>query len=455
MKVVFLSHSSGSENLGGAELSLLHLIDEWKAKRPSIEVFVVARNPRGSLQPELDRRGVDHESLDFSSWVRPHLEPSVIDSALELRMDSWAVDRLVAIIRNVQPDLVVTNTVVSPWAALAARLCGVPHAWLIHEFGDLDHGLEFKLGREVTLADVNLLSDLVVANSQAVRDSIAPWIESDKLMVSYPSIDFEHVRSLAESEGSAHHEWSLEGALHTVLVGRVSASKGQWRLVTAIAQLRDEGIDVVASIVGLATPSDEAALTALIEELGVGDRVRLVGETTNPFCIMADADVGIMASDCEAFGRVTVEYMTLGRPVIASRTGANPELIVEGETGWLFDPDNPADLARALRDAAGNREVLKERGENARRSVDEKLAGAFPAEALLERLEEAAQSETHRMSRLPAILREWIDLPREIESYRRAMHANRQFGYQSLEWRVGRVLTAPARALYRVGRWRP
>ena len=455
MRVLFLSHSSGSENLGGAELTLLQLIDAWRAARPDLEVFVVARNPRGSLQTELDARGVAHDSIDFSSWVRPHEELGLVDAALALRMDSWALQRLVSLIGQWKPDLVVTNTIVSPWAALAARLCGQPHVWLLHEFGDLDHGLEFRLGRDATLSDVNVLSDVVVANSLAVREHVSPWIDEHKLMVTYPIVDFARIRQLA----SSHHEGDVRGersagALRVVLVGRVSSTKGQWRLITAAAQLRDEGIDIDVTLVGLATDSDERAVRALIDELGVRDRVRLIGESTNPFSYIATADVGVMASDCEAFGRVTVEYMALGRPVIASNTGANPELVIDGVTGWLFTPDDPHDLARALRHAALDRAEAARRGEHARRRVDDHIAGAYPVAELIDRLERASTQAPSPMPSLPAIARDWIDFPREVESYLRSMHASRQVGHASAEWRVGRLLTAPTRVIVRALRGR-
>jgi glycosyltransferase involved in cell wall biosynthesis len=64
------------------------------------------------------------------------------------------------------------------------------------------------------------------------------------------------------------------------------------------------------------------------------------------------ADVVVSAStDPEAFGRVVVEAQAMGRPVIASRHGAAPETVVEGVTGWLVPPADPAALAAAIQKA--------------------------------------------------------------------------------------------------------
>jgi glycosyltransferase involved in cell wall biosynthesis len=457
MKVLLLSHSSGPESLGGAELALLQLIDSWKAATPGVDFFVVSRNPPGLLQGELDRRTVGHESVDFGSWVCPPRSAAAVDVALNLRMESWAVQRLTAVIDEFVPDLVVTNTIVSPWAAIAARLGGVPHAWLVHEYGDLDHGLEFQQGRESTFRDIDLLSDLVVANSVAVRDHIAPWITPEKLIVAYPMMNLDRVRELA----ARPHEVpgprpgvGLEGAVCAVMVGRISPSKGQWRLVAAVAQLRDEGIDVVATIVGSASADDARALESVIDSLGVSDRVHMVGETENPFNIAAEAHVAVMASDCEAFGRVTVEYMTLGLPVIASRTGANIELVIEGLSGWLFDPDDPTDLARALREASQDRAELETRGLAAARDVEQRIAVAYPLIALIARLEQIAAAGPTPMRMLPTVVRQWFNLPRTIETYLQGMDRVRIAARASMEWRVGRAVTLPLRVVLRALRLR-
>jgi len=69
VKVMALSHSSAPDSFGGAEKSLVQLIDQWAELRPTTEFFVVSRTPEGRLQAELDQRHVEHHSLDFGSWV--------------------------------------------------------------------------------------------------------------------------------------------------------------------------------------------------------------------------------------------------------------------------------------------------------------------------------------------------------------------------------------------------
>jgi glycosyltransferase involved in cell wall biosynthesis len=445
-----LSHSSAPDSFGGAEKSLVQLIDRWAVLRPTTEFFVVSRTPEGRLQAELDQREVKHHSLDFGSWVLSLVETIPIDVVLNARMDSHAVAQITALMREFSPDLVVTNTMVSPWAAIAARSLGIPHAWMIHEFGDLDHGLTFRIGRDETFTDIDLLSDLVVANSVAVRDHLATWVPAEKLTISYPVIDLNRVHELAAGSHVETAESAPHSSLKTVMVGRICPSKGQSRLISAIAVLRAQEIDVTATLVGPADPEDSNVIRALIESMGVADHVQIVGEVENPFEFVEAADVAVMASDCEAFGRVTVEYLSLGRAVIASRSGANPELVVEGETGWLFDPANVDELVTALRQAWSNRDELSRRGIAAQASVNDHLAHAYSLPDLVARFEHVVAVGPVPMRKLPNILREWLALPQLVERHLGAAHKRRIAGQATTDWRLGRVLTAPPRIVRRL-----
>src|SRR5690606_39025715 len=83
-------------------------------------------------------------------------------------------------------DLVMTNTIVAPWAALAAKLVGVPHVWFAREYGD-DH--QFQLPVADTFEDIGTMSELVVTNSEQLAAYLHTWIEPAKTTVLYPTLD--------------------------------------------------------------------------------------------------------------------------------------------------------------------------------------------------------------------------------------------------------------------------
>ena len=89
-------------------------------------------------------------------------------------------------------------------------------------------------------------------------------------------------------------------------------------------------------------------LEAEIDRLGIGDRVRLVGERRDVPELLAGADVFVLSSASEGMPVSVLEAMAAGLPVVASRVGGVPELVVDGETGLLVEPGDPDELAAAL-----------------------------------------------------------------------------------------------------------
>ena len=83
--------------------------------------------------------------------------------------------------------------------------------------------------------------------------------------------------------------------------------------------------------------------------LGIGDRLRLVGQTDDMPAALCLSDVVVHASTKpEAFGRVVIEAQAMGRPVIAADLGGPVETVRQGETGWRVRPNDPDALAAAI-----------------------------------------------------------------------------------------------------------
>lgn len=144
--------------------------------------------------------------------------------------------------------------------------------------------------------------------------------------------------------------WRLPDGVPTIMLpGRVTRWKGQAVLVRALAAMRRR--DPVVVLVGDAQGRDgfQTELVRLAEELGVAERVRLVGHCEDMPAALMLSDVVVSAStDPEAFGRVVIEGQAMARPVIASDHGGAAETVTEGETGWRVPPGDALALAAAL-----------------------------------------------------------------------------------------------------------
>jgi glycosyltransferase involved in cell wall biosynthesis len=129
-----------------------------------------------------------------------------------------------------------------------------------------------------------------------------------------------------------------------VAVGRLKPPKDSLTLVRALALLRPGAGR--ALIVG--DGPDRAELEAEIRRLEIGDRVQLLGERRDVLELLADADVFVLSSVSEGLPVSVLEAMAAGLPVVGSRVGGVPELVVEGETGLLVEPGDPDKLAAAI-----------------------------------------------------------------------------------------------------------
>lgn len=443
MRVLILSHSSAVENLGGAERSMLGMIDDWRERRPETRFFVIARTPQGFLQPELDRRGIPVMTIPYGSWVLHNRVIEPPDLVRTAREDFAAIRAIERFIEGWEPDLVLTNTIVSPWAAIAARLVGVRHVWFPHEYGD-DH--EFQYPRDQTFGDIGVLSDLVVASSRGLRDYLSQWIDPEKLAVLYTRFDIPAMRELAARSDEDPAPFTDAADLRVVCVARIARSKGQARLARAIAELAARGLRVEAALVGTAEGPALRELEEELDSLGVADRVFPVGSRENPHPIIAAADVGVVVSDSEGFGRATVEYLVGGKPVVGFRIGGTIELVEHGVSGLLAESGDESAIADALEAYASDPALLAEHSANAAARAERDIAVRHTLDELLERLDRVAADPPAGATRLPGIFESWLDLP--AVSLRYLTEAGATVDPRSArEWRLGRLVTgAPARA---------
>lgn len=160
-----------------------------------------------------------------------------------------------------------------------------------------------------------------------------------------------------------------------LFVGRLVERKGVEVLVRAVGLLR-ERLPVTLTVVGEG-PS-ESSIRALVESLGLSDRVTLTGRVDDAALRGAyrEADAFVLPAivdakgDTEGLGVVLLEALRFGLPVIASRAGGIPDIVRDGETGWLVTPGDPAALAEVISAVASNPEEGRRRVRRGRVRVE-------------------------------------------------------------------------------------
>jgi glycosyltransferase involved in cell wall biosynthesis len=150
-----------------------------------------------------------------------------------------------------------------------------------------------------------------------------------------------------------------------VAVGRITAGKRQEEAVRAVSSLVRKGLDVRLALVGRESVEYGPSLRAMVRELGIEDRVVFTGFTSDPFTHVLQSDVALICSRGESFGRVTVEAMKLGKPVVGADSGGTTELIREGFNGFLYQPGDVEHLCHKIETLYHNRPFLRQMGRNA------------------------------------------------------------------------------------------
>jgi glycosyltransferase involved in cell wall biosynthesis len=180
------------------------------------------------------------------------------------------------------------------------------------------------------------------------------------------------------------------GAPVIVCVARLVPIKGLDVLIDACAAPALQGTSPggpaqqAAHVVLVGDGPERDRLMLRAREAGIADRVHFAGAQPDPRPFLAAADVACLPSHSESQGIALLEAMAAGLPVVASRVGGIPEVVVEGRTGLLAPPGEPRELAAALAQALGDSAWRRAAGEAGR----ERVQRVFSIDARARRIED-------------------------------------------------------------------
>jgi glycosyltransferase involved in cell wall biosynthesis len=294
----------------------------------------------GALVHELNRASVEHVTMPLAS-----------KNPLTMRAN---VRRLRALVTENGVDIIHARSRAPAWSArAAARRTGAHFLTTFHGTYNFGSGIPGRLKQRynAVMAD----GELVIANSHFIARHIQEHygLPTDRIRVIPRGIDldrFDPAKLRPEQIADAAERWQLEDGVPTIMLpGRLTRWKGQEVLIDAIAQTATRPLTCILVGADQGRSGYRQDLEARIKERGVDEIVRIVGHADDMPAAYMLADVVVSAStDPEAFGRVVAEGQAMGRPVVVANHGGAAEQVVEGETGWAFEPGNAADLAVKL-----------------------------------------------------------------------------------------------------------
>lgn len=238
--------------------------------------------------------------------------------------------------------MVYTNTVVTGVGALAARLARKLHVWHSHESGFHNSKLKFDLGNRCAAFLIDRLSACIVVVSRSVQNDYSTYIKPDRIRLIFQAVTLRD-ETAEENSNFDHHVFTC------AIVGSLHPWKGQDEAITAISEVVRWGYNACLLIIGDGNRRFREKLNQQVTEYGLEQWVKFLGYVENPIPYISIADVVLVCSRWEAFGRITVEAMLTGRAVIASARGGTTELIKDMENGLLYDYGNYVQLATEIK----------------------------------------------------------------------------------------------------------
>jgi glycosyltransferase involved in cell wall biosynthesis len=364
MKVCFVLHSSGK---GGAERVNLELIEGLKNK--GIQCFAILPS-YGPLIKELKKRNVPLRVIKYKWWMREEGSPPwkwVGRLVLNL-MRTISVARQV---KKWKADIVYSNTITICIGAFAAKLLHIPHIWHIHEFGYEDHRLCFDLGEKNALGIMKQLSNICIVSSKAVMEKYRKFFPERKIKLIYCAVCITNESSCKILK--IKKQLQEASGIKCMIVGTLHKGKYQEDAIRAIGKLIDEEIDVRLYIVGEGKLKYKQYLESLIIRGDLENRVQFLGYIDNPFPVIQQADILLMCSRKEAFGRVTVEGMKAGKPVVGAGSGGTKELIRDHYNGFLYTFGDYHKLAEKVKYLCQHPDEARQMGANGKKWALEKF----------------------------------------------------------------------------------
>ncbi len=318
-----VAHVLHSLEVGGTENGVVNLVTRLGGVRHS----VIAMTTAGPLAARLPA-GVGVRCLG----KRPGI-------------DARAILRLARELRRLRPTVVHSRNWGALDAVLAARLARVPV--VIHG----EHGREASdlLGLDPRRNRLRRLAARLVDRFVTVSFDLRRWlietvrIPAARVVTIHNGVDTERFGDEGREAGRAALGLAPD-RLVVGAVGRLDPVKDHAGLLAAFALVAEAS----AMLVIVGEGPCRSPLETRVRALGLGERVRLLGERGDVALLLRGLDVFVLPSLGEGISNTLLEAMATGLPVVATRVGGNPELVEDGVNGRLVPPADPGALAGAL-----------------------------------------------------------------------------------------------------------
>ena len=332
IKVAVFTHDLG---YGGGQLYLQELLRQLA---PCIDIEATVLCPKdGPLRSELLRLG-----FQTKIWLAPSLS-NAIDHDQEIdAVGRWLLDQDI--------DCVVANTLGAYYAVNAAGEAGIPSVWAIHESFPLEtwsaHYTQERDGSEFFLSRIKTafrLCSTVVFESDATRALFEQHGAGARFVKMPYGVDNAAIDTFLQSfdrDGARERLGIAKKEQMILCMATFEPRKQQILLAQAFAEVLPRHREATLWLVGDSPSHYAIALRQYLKRKGVEGRIRLNPIVPDPYPWYGMADGLVLLSDLESMPRSLLEAMSFGLPALATRVFGVPELIDDGRSGLLVEPNS-------------------------------------------------------------------------------------------------------------------
>lgn len=323
-----ITHIIKATGIAGAERHLITMLPELDSQSFDICVIVLTepKKPVDQLFITLQQAGVKTERMIINRHADPYL-----------------VIRLARRLRDLAPSVVHTHLLHADlYGTVAARIAGVP-AIISSRHNDDPFRARWPLS--FLLRIINRYTNRFIAISERVR---AFTIKTEKVPPSVVDTVYyglpvdEHNRQVID----ARDEFGLPKGPLVVCAARLTEQKGHKWLLRAFRSVVDQLPET--SLLLLGDGPMRAYLEDTVDNLDLAQNVRFAGWRTDVMDILPSTDLFVIASEWEGFGLSLLEAMSFSLPIVATDVGGIPEVVLDGQTGWLVKSRDSDALAGSI-----------------------------------------------------------------------------------------------------------
>ena len=352
----------------GAERSLLLLLKN--IDRDCFDPIVVLPTS-GPLKREIEYLNIKTYEVKSPWWVsgRKNIILTILHFGYNIIQEIIALIRLYKVIELEKIDIIYTNTIVNFSGSIVSFITKKSHIWHIREIIPGNPDLHFFLPHKMLFKFILRTSDIIIVNSNATADQFRS--SESKIKVIYNAVDVEEFKNpnpFPNISGVKSTDWLV------TVVGSLQKRKAQDDAIKAVKIAKEAIPNIKLLLVGDGSEEFKNYLKEMASKLNISDNVIFTGYRDDVPTILRHCKLLLMPSWNEPFGRVVIEAMAAGIPVIGVNSGGVKEIIQDGITGYLIPPKKPLKIAEKMIYLFHHPDLAKEMGNKGKKIAMEKFS---------------------------------------------------------------------------------